>query len=68
MNKLSLVIKCPNLQVPLIEKRNNFPLKLTFLPFSLPLFKLDVIHQWISLWRGWEGVWGFLFHALSVED
>lgn len=60
MNTLSLVIKCPNLQVPLTEKRNNFPLKLTFLPFSLPLFKLDVTHQWMSLQRDLEGVWGFL--------
>lgn len=36
MNALSLVIKCPNLQVPLAENTDHFPLKLTFLPF-LPL-------------------------------
>lgn len=40
MNKLSLVIKCPNLQVPLAENRDNFPLKLTFLPSPFPCLNL----------------------------
>lgn len=37
MSKRSLVIKCPNLQVPLAANKDNFPLKLTSLPLYLTL-------------------------------
>lgn len=64
MNKLSLVIKCPNLQVPLAENRDNFPLKLTFLPFFLPHLNLIYISGCVCR----EGIWGLLANALSAED